>query len=140
MSDEQSPEAGARISADLGAAVRKSRPTPGRVGLNPAITKVAVDLINLDPETAEQTLSESLEVIREALGADSICFALLTDDGLAFDRVSHASTMLAGCRPERLAGTRMADVEWLSASSGTCASWRFATQAGSPRRCRASRS
>jgi diguanylate cyclase (GGDEF)-like protein/PAS domain S-box-containing protein len=118
MSQQHPGETAARISADLGAAVRRTRASPSRVGLNPAITKVAVDLINLDPETAEQTLSDSLEVIREAAGADSVCFALLTEDGAAFDRVSHASTVLAGCRPERLAGTRMADLEWLSGKLG----------------------
>lgn len=118
MSEEPSPEAVSRISADLGTALRRSRAAPSRVGLNPAITKVAVDLLNLDPETAEKTLSESLEVIREAIGADSVCFALLTDDLAAFDRVSHASTMLAGCRPERLAGTRLADVDWLNTKLG----------------------
>ena len=118
MSEEHSPEAVARISADLGSAVRRSRANPSRVGLNPAITKVAVDLINLDPETAEKTLSESLEVIREAVGADSICFALLTDGGVAFDRVSHASSVLAGCRPERLTGNRLADFDWLKSKLG----------------------
>ena len=118
MSEDNSPEAVSRISADLGAAVRRSRATPSRVGLNPAITKVAVDLLNLDPETAEQTLSDSLEVIRDALGADSVCFTLLTDNGETFDKVSHASNVLAGCRPERLAGARMADVEWLSGKLG----------------------
>ena len=118
MSEEPSPEAVSRISADLGTALRRSRAAPSRVGLNPAITKVAVDLLNLEPENAEKTLSDSLEVIREAIGADSVCFALLTDDLLAFDRVSHASTVLAGCRPERLAGTRLEDVDWLKSKLG----------------------
>jgi len=118
MSENNSSEAVSRISADLGAAVRRSRATPSRVGLNPAITKVAVDLLNLDPETAEQTLSDSLEVIRDAIGVDSVCFTLLTDDAEAFDSVSHASSVLAGCRPERLAGVRMSDVEWLGGKLG----------------------
>jgi diguanylate cyclase (GGDEF)-like protein/PAS domain S-box-containing protein len=118
MSGELPPEAVSRVSADLGGAVRKSRAAPAGIGLNPAITKVTVDLLNLEPETAEQTLSESLEVLREALGADSICFALLTDNGEAFERVSHASSVLAGCRPERLSGARLDELEWLSGKLG----------------------
>jgi len=118
MSGELPPEAVSRVSADLGGAVRRSRAAPTGIGLNPAITKVTVDLLNLEPETAEQTLSESLEVLREALGADSICFALLTDNGEAFERVSHASSVLAGCRPERLSGTRLDELEWLSGKLG----------------------
>ena len=118
MSEEHASEGVARISADLGAAVRRTRPSPSRVGLNPAITKVAVDLLNLLPENAEKTLSESLEVMRENIGADSVFFTLLTEDGAAFDRVSHASTVLSGCRPERLNGVRMEEVEWLHGKLG----------------------
>jgi hypothetical protein len=63
MSEDNSPEAVARISADLGSCrSQDSGQLRRRIGLNPAITKVAVDLLNLEPETAEQVLSESLEV------------------------------------------------------------------------------
>jgi diguanylate cyclase (GGDEF)-like protein/PAS domain S-box-containing protein len=118
MSEAPSPESVSRISADLGGTLRRNRATPSRIGLNPAITKVAVDLLNIEPETAEQTLSESLEVIREAIGADSVCFALLTEDGAAFEQVSHASTVLSGCAPERLSGAQLAELEWLRGKLG----------------------
>jgi diguanylate cyclase (GGDEF)-like protein/PAS domain S-box-containing protein len=113
MSEQISPEAVARISADLGGAIRRNRAAPSRIGLNPAITKVAVDLLNLEPDNAEETLSESLEVLREAICADSVCFALLDDDGREFERVSHASSVLAGCRPERLVGVPLEHVQWM---------------------------
>ena len=118
MSEEPTPESSSRIAADLGGALRKGRAMPSRIGLNPAITKVAVDLLNLEPETAERILSESLETIREAIGADSVCFALLARDGSVVEEVSHASTMLAGCCPERLKGVRIDELDWLRGKLG----------------------
>jgi diguanylate cyclase (GGDEF)-like protein/PAS domain S-box-containing protein len=113
MSEHNPPEAAARVSADLGNAVRRSRAHPSRIGLNPAVTKVAVDLLNIDGENAESALSEALETLRSVIGADSVCLALIDGRRKAFDRISHASTVLAGCRPERLAGLKLDDIPWL---------------------------
>ncbi|MEJ2522744.1 MAG: EAL domain-containing protein [Gammaproteobacteria bacterium] len=113
MTEHNAPESAARVSADLGDAVRRSRASPSRIGLNPAVTKVAVDLLNIDGLGAEGALGEALETLRGVIGADSVFLALFDARGEAFDRISHASTVLAGCRPERLSGVRLEEVPWL---------------------------
>ena len=111
------PDTPARVSADLGDAVRKGRAPSSRIGLGPAVTKVAVDLLNLEGSNAEEALSEALESLRGIIGADSLCLALLNEER-EFDRVSHASNVLAGCRPECLSGVALSELEWLSGRLG----------------------
>ncbi len=118
MSEHKPPEEAARVSADLGHAVRRSRASPSRIGLNPAVTKVAVDLLNIDGDSAESALSEALETLRGVIDADSVCLALIDPRGESFDRISHASTVLAGCSPERLSGIRLDEVPWLKGRLG----------------------
>ena len=73
------PDTPARVSADLGDAVRKGRASSSRIGLGPAVTKVAVDLLNLEGSNAEEALSEAS--LMRALGAGAALFTGLNIEG-----------------------------------------------------------
>ena len=75
---------------------KTERPTPG---IDVACTKIAVDLQNLSPESAEQGVLHSLEALRQAIAAD-VAFVLLFDpEAGRIDSVPCARGHFAQCRP-----------------------------------------
>ena len=113
MPDKQTATHATRASADLGDMIRRGRTPPSRVGLNPAVTKAAVDLQNLTAASLDATVAAALESLREVSGCDSICIAQLGEDGVTIEKISHATSMLAGCGPEGLVGQSLDGLPWI---------------------------
>ncbi|HEX7416936.1 MAG TPA: EAL domain-containing protein [Steroidobacteraceae bacterium] len=82
------------------------------LGLDVACTKIAVDLQNMQRDTAEGCVRSSLEALREATNADCAFVALLKDS-LQFDTVYAARNSFAQCRPEALQGESLEAYPWL---------------------------
>ncbi|MDJ0926990.1 MAG: EAL domain-containing protein [Gammaproteobacteria bacterium] len=85
--------------------------TPG--GLDVIYTKLAVDLQNLAEPTAEQTIQSSLEVLRDSVGCDAVCIALLDEHGATLEKVFAARGPFSPCNPEVLQGRPLAEFPWL---------------------------
>jgi diguanylate cyclase (GGDEF)-like protein/PAS domain S-box-containing protein len=114
MTDTPPSNDTARASTDLGGLVRRDRIPPSRIGLNPAVTKAAVDLLNISADTIDQVVSASLDSLREAASCDSLCIIQLSPDGKEFEKISHSTSVLSGCAPEGLMGRSLEDFPWLS--------------------------
>ena len=113
MPDKPSATNTTRASADLGDMVRRGRTPPSRIGLNPAVTKAAVDLQSLTAENLDESVTAALESLREVTGCDSICIAQLGEDGVTIEKISHATSMLAGCGPEGLVEQSLDGLPWI---------------------------
>ncbi len=79
-------------------------------GLDVVFTKLAVDLQNLDPETADSSVQRSVELLQEVVSCDAVCIALLDDNGESIDQVFAACGAFAACNPEVLKGESMASL------------------------------
>jgi diguanylate cyclase (GGDEF)-like protein/PAS domain S-box-containing protein len=120
MSDKSPPHDTIRANTDLGDMVRRGKPPPSRINLNPVVTKTAVDLLNLTEETADEVVTNALKGIREVSGTDSVCMARFAPDpenpGIrAITKLSHSTSVLGGCSPEGLLGQDLAQLPWLDA-------------------------
>ena len=113
MAEKPSSISNTRASTDLGGLIHRGRTHPSRIGLNPAVTKAAVDLQNLTRETMDETVSAALDSLREVTGCDCICIAQLSEDGGTIDKISYSSNMLSGCRPDGLAELPMSELPWM---------------------------
>ena len=67
MAEKPSSISNTRASTDLGGLIHRGRTHPSRIGLNPAVTKAAVDLQNLSRETMDETVSAALDSLRHWL-------------------------------------------------------------------------
>ncbi|MGI9331347.1 MAG: diguanylate cyclase domain-containing protein, partial [Gammaproteobacteria bacterium] len=81
-------------------------------GLDVLYTKLAVDWQNLPDEDTEDLVRRSLESLRESIGCDAVCIALLDPSGESFERVLTARATFAQCNPEVLQSCLMADLPW----------------------------
>ena len=118
MSDKPPSRDTVRANIDLGDMVRRGKTPPSRISLNPVVTKAAVDLLNLTEENADEIVGGALQGLREASGADSVCIARFGPDPdnpgvTAITKLSHSSSVLAGCSPEGLVGRDLATLPWL---------------------------
>jgi diguanylate cyclase (GGDEF)-like protein/PAS domain S-box-containing protein len=118
MTDKPPSTDTARASTDLGDLIHRGRTPPSRIGLNPIVTKVAVDLLNLTGEDLDQTVSGALESLRGVAGCDSICIAQISEDGRLIEKISHSTSVLSGCSPEGLVGRTLEDLPWLASRLG----------------------
>jgi diguanylate cyclase (GGDEF)-like protein/PAS domain S-box-containing protein len=90
--------------------------TPG--GLDVVYTKLAVDLQNLPDEGAATTLARSVETLRDAVGCDAVCIALLDDDGALLESLYCARATFSPCNPEVLQGEVLDELPWLREGLG----------------------
>jgi len=114
MTDKLPSTDSASASSDLGDLVHRGRTPPSRIGLNPAVTKIAVDLLNLDEDSVDEVVAPALESLREVALCDSICIAQISDDGACIDKISHSTNLLSGCSPQGLVGLSMEEFPWLA--------------------------
>ncbi len=84
-------------------------------GLDVVCTKLAVDLQNLDGETADATVQSSVELLQEVVSCDAVCIAVLDPSGESIDQVFAACGAFAACNPEVLKGESMANLPALQA-------------------------
>ncbi|MGI9263754.1 MAG: hypothetical protein ACR2QU_02420, partial [Gammaproteobacteria bacterium] len=120
MSDKSPPQDTIRANTDLGDMVRRGKTPPSRINLNPVVTKTAVDLLNLTEETADEIVTNALKGIREISKADSVCIAQFAADpenpgAPQISKLSHSTSVLAGCSPEGLLGQSLDQLSWLAA-------------------------
>ncbi|MGH8228667.1 MAG: EAL domain-containing protein [Steroidobacteraceae bacterium] len=107
------PDAPTFTASDvLSPEVWMGRPTLPTLGVDVACTKIAVDLQNLRPESANASILHSLEALAEVTASDCAFVALVGADR-RFRDVQVARRGLAPCRPEELAGEALASYPWL---------------------------
>ena len=83
------------------------------IGIDPLFAKVAIDLQTLRVDNRDQALAESIEILRDASGADSICVALFDSDSRRVLRVIEASHPASDCWAVGISGTEIDDLPWL---------------------------
>ena len=82
-------------------------------GLDLVYTKLAVDLQNLEHESADATVEACLAILRDATGVDAVCLALLDGSSTLIERVFCARDAFAVCNPETLQGSSLDSLPWL---------------------------
>ena len=87
--------------------------TPG--GLDVVYTKLAVDLQNLPDDGAIDALRRCVDTLRDAVGCDAVCVALLDDTGETLESVYGSRATFSPCNPEVLQGTSLDELPWLRA-------------------------
>src|ERR1700733_4417603 len=83
-------------------------------GIDVACTKIAVDLQNLERDTADECIQRSLEAFRDATSADAAFIAQLDAGGQHIESVLCARAHFAQCQPEGLRGTPTKSLPWLN--------------------------
>ena len=83
-------------------------------GLDVIFTKLAVDLQNLNPDTAVDSIRICLDVMQEVVSCDAVCLALFDDEASSISIVHSAQSTFASCNPDHLQGEQLADWPWLS--------------------------
>jgi diguanylate cyclase (GGDEF)-like protein/PAS domain S-box-containing protein len=131
MSDLSPTNNAVRPSEKLGDLLHPEDGQRARLGLNPAIIKAAVDVLNMDGCEIDQVLTVALNSIREASGADSIVIAQFEQGSTTIHKISHATNLLAGCSPEGFIGRQLEELPWL-ASRITDARLMEVTDSGRP--------
>ena len=91
---------------------KTERPAPG---FEAACTRIAIDLQNLDRDTAEECIRRSLETLRDAASADAAFAVFLDADGEHVQSVQCARGPFAQCQPEALRGTPTKALPWVNA-------------------------
>lgn len=87
-------------------------------GLDIALTKVAVDLQNLDETDAVALLAGAVEAIREGTGTDATAIALLDPAGESIQRVFSARATFSAINPDVLQGEPLGAWPWLEQGLG----------------------
>ncbi|MCG8368998.1 MAG: EAL domain-containing protein [Proteobacteria bacterium] len=96
--------------------IRRRKPRAGertRGTVDAMQTKFAVGVQNLDHVRYLEQLQANVDELPDAAGADAAFIALIGEDGASIETVLSSSTGFAGCRPDRLAGERLDDWQWL---------------------------
>ncbi len=96
--------------------VRHRRPRAGtrnRGAADALQTKIAVGVLNLDPQRYKQQLQANIDELPDAAGCDAAFVALISEDGDEIDTVVAAAAGFAQANPEVLAGQRLDDWQWL---------------------------
>ncbi|MFO1427999.1 MAG: EAL domain-containing protein [Steroidobacteraceae bacterium] len=91
------------------------RPQRPVAPLDVTCTKIAVDFQSLTRESAEECMRDSLELLREASGADAAFSAEFDVDGATIERVLVARGTFTQCHPETLRGQSLRELTWLRA-------------------------
>ncbi|MDJ0813504.1 MAG: EAL domain-containing protein [Woeseiaceae bacterium] len=96
--------------------VRHRRPRAGtrnRGAADALQTKIAVGVLNLDPQRYKQQLQANIDELPDAAGCDAAFVALISENGDEIDTVVAAAAGFAQANPEVLAGQRLDDWQWL---------------------------
>lgn len=96
-------------------ALRRGADEARAVGVDALYTKIAVGLLELDPEALDETLLSAMSELRDATGLDAAFVALLDEEGERIGRVIAATAIFSACRPQALEGQLLADWPWLAA-------------------------
>jgi diguanylate cyclase (GGDEF)-like protein/PAS domain S-box-containing protein len=81
-------------------------------------TKIAVGVLNLDPEKYLEQLQANITELPDAAGCDAAFIALFSNDGLEIETVIAAASGFAQANPEVLIGQKLDDWKWLQKRLG----------------------
>jgi diguanylate cyclase (GGDEF)-like protein/PAS domain S-box-containing protein len=101
--------------------VRHRRPRAGtrnRGAADALQTKIAVSVLNLDPNGYKQQLQATISELPDASGCDAAFIALISEDGATFETIIASSPGFAQGNPEVLAGQPLRDWPWLGKRLG----------------------
>ncbi|MDJ0907079.1 MAG: EAL domain-containing protein [Woeseiaceae bacterium] len=76
-------------------------------------TKIAVGVLNLDPERFQEQLQSNINELPDAAGCDAAFVALFSADGTEIETVVAAAAGFAQANPEVLIGQQLEDWQWL---------------------------
>ena len=96
--------------------IRHRRPRAGtrnRGAADALQTKIAVGVLNLDPEHCREQLQANINELPDAAGCDAAFAALISEDGNEIDTVVAAAAGFAQANPEVLVGQSLDDWQWL---------------------------
>jgi len=82
-------------------------------GLDVVFTKLAVDFQTLDDATADSTILQGLETLREAIECDAVCVGLHDVGTPQIDKIQAARATFTACNPEILEGVQLESLPWL---------------------------
>ena len=97
--------------------VRHRRPRAGtrnRGAADALQTKIAIGVLNLDPNTYEEQLRTNIAELPDAAGCDAAFVVLISEDGTQFESVISSTSRFAQTNPEVLAGESVENWSWLS--------------------------
>ena len=91
-------------------------------GLDVAVTKIAIDLQNLDGKDADASLQRCLDSLLDAVSCDAVCIALTSADGAEdaayIEQIFVAQAAFTAVNPRPLEGKSLADLSWLNSHLG----------------------
>ncbi len=96
--------------------IRHRRPRAGtrtRGAADALQTKIAVGVLNLDPERFQEQLQTNINELPDAAGCDAAFVALFSADGTEIETVVAAAAGFAQANPEVLIGQQLDDWQWL---------------------------
>jgi diguanylate cyclase (GGDEF)-like protein/PAS domain S-box-containing protein len=102
-------------------AIRHRRPRAGtrtRGAADALQTKIAVGVLNLDPESYREQIQANINELPDAAGCDAAFVALFSEDGAEFETVVAAAAGFAQANPEVLIGQRLEHWQWLNSRLG----------------------
>ncbi len=112
------PETPAELMAsDVVSPEEWARSTPAVLGIDVECTKIAVDLQNLDRDSADECIRRSLEAFAELTASDCAFMALIGPDR-RFGEIQVARRGFAPCQPEGLQGEPISSYPWLASRLG----------------------
>jgi diguanylate cyclase (GGDEF)-like protein/PAS domain S-box-containing protein len=76
-------------------------------------TKIAVGVLNLDPNQYQEQLQANISELPDAAGCDAAFIALFSDDGTEIESVIAAASGFAQANPEVLIGQQLESWKWL---------------------------
>ena len=103
------------------ATVRHRRPRAGtrtRGAADALQTKIAVGVLNLDPDQYLEQLQANIDELPDAAGCDAAFVALISEDGAEIQNVVAAAAGFAQANPEVLIGQKLEDWQWLQKRLG----------------------
>jgi len=101
--------------------IRHRRPRAGtrtRGAADAIQTKIAVGVLNLDPDNFIEQLQTNIDDLPDAAGCDAAFICLISDDGKHFENVVSSTTSFAQANPDVLRGEALASWPWLSKRLG----------------------
>jgi diguanylate cyclase (GGDEF)-like protein/PAS domain S-box-containing protein len=101
--------------------VRHRRPRAGtrtRGAADALQTKIAVGVLNLEPDKYEEQLQANISELPDAAGCDAAFVALISADGKQFETLISATCGFAQANPDVLAGQQLDDWPWLGKRLG----------------------
>src|SRR5512145_2277962 len=89
---------------------RSPRPV---LGLDVTCTKIAVDFQSMIETSADATIRQNLEALRESTATDATFIALFDEDSTCIESMSVSKNLFAQCTPEVLKGEALEGLPWL---------------------------